>query len=80
MEATIENIQAAYVVVLPKDGSDKYKIGLAHRGIKGYSPNYGEFDYGTTYDEACKFVDELNKDHYGHTKREATKIVMSTMF
>jgi len=70
----------AFTVVMSKDGSGKWMIGLAHQGIKGYSPGYGEFKYGTTYDEACDFVDELNTSHFRLTIQESAKIVCSTMF
>lgn len=83
MKTPTENIQAAFVVVLKGDG---YEIGLAHKGVKGYSPNYGKcynLQYpkieADTYDEASDWVDHMNQKHYNHTRREASVIVASTM-
>lgn len=78
-------IKAAFVVVFSKkqkcDHIAAYEIGLAHEGVKGYSPGYGNFDDpNITYNEACEEVRLLNSIHYGHTPLEAAKIVMSTMF
>lgn len=89
MISTEQNIQAAFVVILPMgdDRERQYLIGLAHAGISGYSKGYGEcynINYpgvkAETYDEASEWVESLNKSHYGHTPKEAGKIVMSSMF
>lgn len=77
-------VKAAFVVVFaknPKHGESGYEIGLAHQGVPGYTPGYGTFDDpNITYEEACKFVDDLNMEHYGHSKLDAAKIVLSSMF
>ncbi len=72
-----EYTPAAFVVITTKEG---YTIGLAHKGVKGYTPGYGSFDNNKTYDQAARHVDELNENHYGHTKLEAARIVNSSMF
>jgi len=87
MTKQTENIQAAFVVVIRDNQDSRFEIGLAHRGIKGYSPGYGKcfsLKYpgieAETYDEASEWVEHLNKEHYGHTFKEAAKIVASSMF
>lgn len=78
------NIQAAFVVVLI---AGSYQLGLAHRGVKGYSPEYGKCYSmanpsmeAETYDEASEWAEYLNEVHYGHTFKEAASIIGSTMF
>lgn len=84
METDNTKIQAAFVVVTTSEG---YEIGLAHKGIKGYSKGYGKpkcIEYpdmeAETYDDANDWVDMMNREHYGHTKLEVAKITASTMF
>ena len=79
MENPEEKIQAAFVVVTTAEG---YEIGLAHKGIKGYSKGYGKpycIEYPTleaeTYDDANDWVEMINHEHYGHNRLEAAKIV-----
>lgn len=84
MKIEDEKIQAAFVVITMSEG---YELGLAHKGVKGYSKGYGKpycIEYpgieAETYDDASDWADMMNREHYGHTQLEAARIVASTMF
>ena len=76
----IKPLQPAFVAVMSKSNPGRYEIGLAHAGVKGYTPGFGELPYGTSYEDACIHVDELNEFKYGLTAKEAMLIQASTMF
>lgn len=75
-QAEVEIHRTAFVVVIR---NNRYEIGLAYEGEKGYFPDYGTFDEDITYDKACNQVDDLNESHFGLDKKEAYKIVLSSM-
>lgn len=73
-------MKTAFVVVQEQGLDNRWAVGLAHEGVKGYSSGYGDFKDGTTYDEASDFIDELNESHFGLSIKEAAKITCSSMF
>lgn len=64
--------RAAVAVVL----SDGYSVGIADRGVPGYTPTTYDFH---TYDEAKSCAASINELSYALTPQEAGEIVLSTM-
>lgn len=53
-------------------------VGIADRGIKGYTPTMLVFETHN-YDEASDICDELNQDVFGVDQKEAFKIIANSM-
>lgn len=53
-------------------------LGIADKGMKGYTPTMTVFETHN-YDEAQKICVELNKDVFGLTEEQADEIVFSTL-
>ena len=67
----------ALVVVMNKEVENGYMIGIADKGIRGYTPtpNILETDYNTASD----WIDKANELIFKRPPVESMKIVLSTM-
>ena len=75
VEKTRKLNDAAFTVVI----ENGYTIlGIADKGIKGYTPTTAVFETNN-YNEASDICDELNKDVFGLSKKEAYKIIATTL-
>ena len=54
-------------------------LGIAHKGLAGYTPSLAYFKPDTHYKDATSICEELNREVFGLTSREANKIVLSSM-
>ena len=59
-----------------KDG--RTELGIADKNVGGYTPTMVAF-VGNDYDQACDVCDDLNKELFGLTEKEAFLITNSTM-
>lgn len=54
-------------------------LGIAHKDLAGYTPSLAYFKPDTYHKDATSICEELNREVFGLTPREANKIVLSSM-